>query len=205
MNGWFTQAPGGSNPGPRGFLSRCWLLGVCLAVLSGGVLAAGTPVERLLGGDVLLLRHAIAPGFGDPEGFRVDDCATQRNLSEAGRQQAIGIGKWLREHGVENARVYSSQWCRCLETAKLLGLGEVKPLPALNSFFQRPDERAGRLSGLRAFLADQQAQGEPLILVTHQVTVTAMTGIFPASGEGVVAKLEHQGGLSNPLRLDFTQ
>jgi broad specificity phosphatase PhoE len=147
-------------------------------------------VERLRsGGHVLMLRHALAPGTGDPAGFRLEDCATQRNLSDAGRAQARAIGVSLRARGIERARVYSSQWCRCLETAQLLGLGPVTPLPALNSFFQRADDREPNLTTLRDFLAAQPGQGEPIILVTHQVTVTAMTGVFPDSGEGVILDL----------------
>jgi broad specificity phosphatase PhoE len=140
-----------------------------------------------------MLRHALAPGTGDPEGFRLDDCATQRNLSDAGRAQARAIGAWLRARGIERARVYSSQWCRCLETAEMLGLGPVTPLPALNSFFERPVDREPNLAMLRDFLAEQPGQGEPIILVTHQVTVTGMTRVYPASGQGVVLELNGTG------------
>ena len=154
----------------------------------------GDLVARLLaGGHVLMIRHASAPGTGDPEGFRLADCSTQRNLSDSGRDQARAIGSWLRARGILRARLYSSQWCRCLETAELLGFGGVTPLPALNSFFDRPADRETNLSGLRAFLAAQPQQGEPLILVTHQVTITAMTGIFPDSGEGVLLSLGGEG------------
>jgi broad specificity phosphatase PhoE len=165
--------------------------------------AADDVVERLRDGGVLLLRHALAPGFGDPPEFRIDDCSTQRNLDQAGREQAKAIGAWLRERGIDSARVYSSQWCRCLDTARLLGLGEVTELPALNSFFQRRQERGDRLAALRHFLAGQPRQDAPLVLVTHQVTVTAMTGIFPGSGEGVVATLGAEGQLSDFVPLDF--
>jgi broad specificity phosphatase PhoE len=162
-------------------------------------------VDRLQGGDVLLLRHAIAPGFGDPEGFRIDDCSTQRNLSEAGRRQARAIGDWLRARGIREARVYSSQWCRCLETAELLNLGEVSPLPALNSFFERPADREPNLRALNAFLASYTPRNQPLVLVTHQVTVSALTDIFPGSGEGVVAKVAGNGELSDFTRLRFDE
>jgi phosphohistidine phosphatase SixA len=171
--------------------------------MAGTVAATDSPVDRLRTGGVLLLRHAIAPGFGDPAGFRIDDCSTQRNLSRAGRQQASAIGAWLRARGVSRAKVYSSQWCRCLETAELLDLGDVSPLPALNSFFQRPEDRALNLSALRRFLVDQPLQNEPLVLVTHQVTVTALTGVFPSSGEGVVATLGENGELREFTRLSF--
>ena len=160
-------------------------------------------LERLKNGDVLLLRHAIAPGFGDPETFRVDDCSTQRNLSDEGRQQARAIGNWLQSRGITQAGVYSSQWCRCLETADLLEVGDVTPMPALNSFFQRREDRTQNLAALRHFLADWETRDMPLVLVTHQVTVTAMTGISPASGEGVVATLSPEGELRDFARLRF--
>jgi broad specificity phosphatase PhoE len=157
----------------------------------------------LAGGHVLLLRHALAPGTGDPEGFRLGDCSTQRNLSEAGRRQAQAIGNWLREQGIERARVYSSQWCRCLETAELLGLGPVVELPGLNSFFSRPQDREPNLAALRDFLKAQPPGGELLILVTHQVTVSAITGEYTASGHGVLATLD-EGGALRPLgRIGF--
>ena len=92
--------------------------------------------ELLQGRAVALLRHATAPGTGDPSGFRLDDCSTQRNLSQEGHVQARRIGTFFREKGIKEAAVYSSQWCRCLETARLLDFGAVKELPALNSFFQ---------------------------------------------------------------------
>jgi broad specificity phosphatase PhoE len=179
------------------------LLALLICSFAASALAADDAVERLRDGGVLLLRHAIAPGFGDPDGFRVDDCATQRNLDDTGRRQAAAIGAWLRDRGIRSARVYSSQWCRCLDTARLLGLGDVTQLPALNSFFQRREQRADRLAALRAFLARQPRRGEPLVLVTHQVTVTAMTGMFADSGDGVVATLGADGALSDFVRLDF--
>lgn len=85
---------------------------------------------------VVLLRHAIAPGTGDPENFQLDDCSTQRNLSEEGRQQAIAIGKAFQSRNVPVKAVLSSQWCRCLETAELMNVGPVEPFSALNSFFR---------------------------------------------------------------------
>jgi phosphohistidine phosphatase SixA len=179
------------------------LIIVLMLSLSGTAPAADSEVDRLKAGGVLLLRHALAPGFGDPPEFRVDDCATQRNLNDEGRRQATAIGDWLRAHGITEARVYSSQWCRCLETARLLDLGEVTPLPALNSFFQQRSERDARLASLREFLAGQSPQDRPLILVTHQVTVSALSGLFADSGKGVVATLGPNGELSDFSRLDF--
>ena len=155
------------------------------------------------GGRVLMIRHALAPGGGDPPGFTIGDCATQRNLSDRGRDQARAIGQWLRARGVTATRVYSSQWCRCLETARLIGLGPVTELPALNSFFQRPQDRESNLAALRAFLAKQPADGKLIVLVTHFVTISAITGKGVSSGEGVVLKLDGDGGFSVSDRLGF--
>lgn len=149
-------------------------------------------------------RHgAPADRFGDPAGFRTDGCTAQRNLREEGRQQAAAIGAWLRARGIGSARVYSSQWGRCLETAELLGLGAVSPPPSLNFLSQQPEDREPNLTALRHFLAKQPLQSEPLVLVTYQATVTAMTGTFPNSGEGVVARLGEDREFSDFARLDF--
>jgi broad specificity phosphatase PhoE len=144
-------------------------------------------------GHVLMLRHARAPGFGDPPGFKVDDCATQRNLDDAGRKQARLLGARLRAAGIRTAKVYSSQWCRCLETARLLGLGQVESLPALNSFFDRPDERERKLAAVAAFLARLPRSGGPVVLVTHQVTVSGITGRGVDTGSGYVLRLDGTG------------
>lgn len=130
----------------------------------------------------ILMRHATAPGIGDPPGFRLDDCATQRLLSEAGRAQSRAIGELLCARGIASAQVLSSAWCRCIETAERLGLGVVAIEPVLNSFFADRSVGAAQSAALRALLRDW-AEPRPLVLVTHQVNITALTGIFPASGE----------------------
>lgn len=178
-------------------LSRRDLVGgAALAILSvRRVFAADDPLARLAAGDVaLIMRHARAPGTSDPAGFRLGDCATQRNLDETGRRQARRLGDRLRAAGVTSARVYSSRWCRCLDTADLLGLGPVQPLDALNSFFERPGERDASTDALGGFLAGLDPGGRPpVILVTHQVNITALTGIVPSQGEGLLLRLDGTG------------
>jgi phosphohistidine phosphatase SixA len=147
------------------------------------------------GGHVALLRHAVAPGTGDPPGFVLDDCGTQRNLSAAGREQARRIGQLFRANGIGEAKIFSSQWCRCLETAQLLQLGAVRELPALNSFFNNFQNRDRQTSQVRAWLAEQNL-AQPLLLVTHQVNITDLTGVYPSSGELVVIRHEGEGRLS---------
>jgi phosphohistidine phosphatase SixA len=141
------------------------------------------------GGHVALMRHALAPGTGDPEHFRLDDCSTQRNLDQTGREQARRTGQAFRERGVEIGEVLSSQWCRCLETAELLALGEVEPFPPLNSFFGARERAPDQTEAVRAFLATVDDKGPSLVMVTHQVNITALTGISPRSGEIVVLRL----------------
>jgi phosphohistidine phosphatase SixA len=87
------------------------------------------------GQHVLLMRHADAPGYGDPAGYQLDKCSTQRNLGDKGRKQAIILGQWLSSQGINSANIISSVWCRCLDTAKLLNKGAVTTSPALASFF----------------------------------------------------------------------
>ncbi len=142
-----------------------------------------------------MLRHALAPGTGDPENFAVGDCSTQRNLSETGRRQAQRIGDRFRANGIEQADVFTSQWCRCRDTAELLGLGAVTELPALNSFFRKFEREATQTAELAKWL-DAQEIDKPLVLVTHQVNITSMTGVFPDSGELVIIRREGDGGFS---------
>lgn len=155
------------------------------------------------GGHLIIMRHALAPGTGDPQDFVLDDCSTQRNLSEEGRDQARRIGARFREKGIATARVFSSQWCRCLETAALLGLGPVEPLPALNSFFRARERAEPQTRALKDWIAEQPLDA-PLLLVTHQVNITALTDVFPASGEMLVLRRSGGGGLSvlGSIRID---
>ena len=136
-------------------------------------------------GRVLLLRHALAPGFGDPSNFQLRDCSTQRILDEVGREQSRQIGNAFRKAGLKFAGIYSSQWCRCLETARLINMGKVQELKGLNSFFQGIVQREPTLASLRKFLQDLSPDGDPVLLVTHQVTISAITGMGVSSGAAV--------------------
>lgn len=175
---------------------------VFLSILCSGAVAFATGAraaetvslaELAMPGRVLMLRHANAPGTGDPPSFRLDDCSTQRNLDQAGRAQAVALGRRLAEAGVTRARVYSSQWCRCVETARLLKLGTVETLPALNSFYPRPQEKEATIAALRAFLAGLPTGGPPVVLVTHQFTINAFTGEGTVSGGGSLFELNGSG------------
>jgi len=166
-----------------------------LAVLAVSAVSATTParasdeVAAKLAepGHIAIMRHALAPGGGDPANFTLDDCSTQRNLSEAGRRQARRTGDFLRSVGVEQARVFSSQWCRCLDTAELLDLGPVEELPALNSFFEARSRGPEQTQTLREKIAGMDLS-QPVVMVTHQVNITSLTSVFPSSGEIVVLR-----------------
>ena len=155
------------------------------------------------GGHILMIRHALAPGTGDPANFRIGDCSTQRNLDERGRKQARAIGDWLRSNSVTVARVYSSQWCRCLETAELLEIGSVAELPALNSFYELRQDRRPNLQALRRFIAQQPSDGVLIILVTHFVTISAIANETVSSGEGVLLELKEDAPYEVVGRLNF--
>lgn len=142
-----------------------------------------------------MMRHAIAPGTGDPENFKVGDCSTQRNLSPGGREQASRIGGTFRANGLRDADVFSSQWCRCRDTADLLNLGDVQSLPALNSFFEAMDRRDAQTRNLKRWLLGRKSS-RPLVLVTHQVNISALTGRYAGSGETVVAKIDDVGKIA---------
>lgn len=151
-------------------------------------------------GSFALIRHALAPGNNDPPGFRLDDCATQRNLSTEGRAQASRIGELFRANGIAAADIHSSQWCRCLETATLMQLGGTRQQPLLNSFVQDQSREARQMEALRLWIG-QLDLAIPTVFVTHQVVVTALSQIFPGSGDIVVMQRLADGRLAVQRRL----
>lgn len=140
---------------------------------------------------IVLLRHADAPGIGDPPNFRLDDCATQRNLGDTGRTQARRIGATFRRQRVTPGKVMASQWCRTRETAERAFPGQVTAEPVFNSFFQDRARADAQTAAARALLLQWSGPGA-LVVVTHQVNITALTGIVPASGDGVVLRSQGQ-------------
>jgi phosphohistidine phosphatase SixA len=147
-------------------------------------------------GLVVLMRHAIAPGGGDPAGFTLGDCSTQRNLSVEGRAQARAIGqKFIRERA-PIAAVRSSQWCRAADTARLLNLGVNKRTSALNSVFTAPDQVAKkRQKAAERLINAHRGKLGVLILVSHQSNIIDLTGIAPSSGGAVVVRADAQGNI----------
>ena len=168
------------------------LVGLAAAPLG----AAERPGEEALwsalksGGHVVLIRHALTdPGIGDPPGFELGECRTQRNLSAKGRADARRIGQAFRQRAIPIQDVLSSRWCRCLETARL-AFGRVKPAPMLDSMFN--DGQDARQAKARAVLASVADFSGPdnLILVTHAQNIQTLTGVSPLSGELVVVRLD---------------
>lgn len=151
------------------------------------------------GGCVVLMRHAqTEPGVGDPPNFKLGECGTQRNLSEAGREQARRVGTAFTRERVKLDQVRSSAWCRCVDTA-MLAFKQNTVWPPINSFFGAGDQD----EQTRAVLAVVEVWQAPrnLMLVTHQVNVTALTGEFLAMGEVFVTRPGTQGSHTNRLRV----
>lgn len=142
---------------------------------------------------LVLVRHAqTVPGIGDPPGFRLEDCATQRNLSLEGQQQARAMGAWFARHGIVFSRVRSSQWCRCLDTAaEAFGRSRVEPHPDLNSFFQGHGNRQRQILGLKR-AGEMPGRGLE-IWVTHQVTIGALSGQGVGMGEMLAVRAQPGG------------
>lgn len=187
------------------FLTLALLALATLSLRPGAVRAqemASASVEALkllsAPGHLGIMRHATAPGGGDPAGFRLDDCATQRNLSDAGREEARAMGRAIRASlgadALARLRVRSSQWCRCLETARLLDLGAVEPWPLVNSYFGAPEKGPAQIAALKAALATLDLTA-PLVLVSHHTVVIGLAGVAPASGEMVILRREPSGAL----------
>ncbi len=163
------------------FLSA--ILGLLLSVISTNAAFAeplASAISRI-DANVIFMRHALAPGFGDPDQFRLRDCTTQRNLDETGRQQARDIGQFLLAQNISIDAIYSSQWCRCRDTADELGLGEWQEFSGLNSFFQGYADKDDTMAKLSAKL-EQLPQADITLMITHQVVIRAATGYSPRSG-----------------------
>jgi phosphohistidine phosphatase SixA len=148
---------------------------------------------------VLVMRHTRAPGNGDPANYTLDDCKTQRNLSDEGRKQAVTVGNWLKKQGVQTADVQSSAWCRCKDTAELLKLGPVTVEPALASFFDDMAQAKTQNQKLEKFIASRiNTKGkQALILVTHHVNIYEFMGENIASGDMVLAKVNSNGKMTS--------
>lgn len=177
-----------------------WILrfvATATAAFVPAAMAADGWAEVARPGAIVLFRHATAPGVGDPAQFRLGDCGTQRNLSEEGRAEARRLGEQFRSRGIRVGAVLASQWCRTRETARLAFGEDVREEPAFNSFFgQGAGQREAQTQRARQILREWKGPGT-LVVVTHQVNITALTGHGATSAEGVVVRPTREG----PLRI----
>ncbi len=172
---------------------RIVLLGAAGMALTPPSFADDDPWRVLRAGAIVLFRHANAPGVGDPPGMRIGDCTTQRNLDAAGRDQARAIGREFAAREIQVGRVLTSRWCRAVDTAALAFPGRPVQEPAFDSFFDRREERLRQTAAALRVLEEWRGPGA-LVVVTHQVNIAALTGVSPASAEGVVVTV-NTGGL----------
>ena len=174
----------------------------CLLAVSQGAAASEALWDLLReGGQVVLVRHAVTtPGVGDPPGMRLDDCGTQRNLTDEGRKHAARIGDAFRARGIRVRDVRSSPWCRCIETAKL-AFGGAQVHASLGNLFGRPELREAQMASLKKELLEKKAKGN-LVLVSHGSTIQALTGISPGTGGMVVVTPQGEGRFAVAGRLE---
>jgi phosphohistidine phosphatase SixA len=188
-------------------MSRLALAAIAIALIAASAAAADDSQSAWAalakGGHVALVRHGNAPpGFGDPPGFKIEDCATQRNMDERGRAQAKAVGEAFRQHGVQADKILSSPWCRCLETARLMALGPVENTWAVAASDRSPE----RLVALKQMVSGWRGPGT-LVVVTHGLTVQALVGIMPGQAETVVIrpKLGTEPGVEVMGRIPVTE
>ena len=163
--------------------------------------AKGLKIDEIknLNSKVFFMRHALAPGNGDPENFKLDDCSTQRNLSNDGIFQAKKISNEFKKYDIKFTKVYSSYWCRCYETVKSMGLKKYELHSGLNSFYQNYANKKEVLKDLKDLISSLDKKQGPYLFVTHYVVIGSYTNIFPVSGGIVVHDLNSQ--VNNELQL----
>jgi broad specificity phosphatase PhoE len=173
-------------------IARTIALALALLTLPAAA-SASEPLWVLLkaGGQAILVRHAITtPGVGDPPDMRLDDCASQRNLTERGRAHARRLGEAFRARGIAVDRLLTSPWCRCVETARL-AWGPAEVWPPLGNLYGRSERQAEQVREMRTLVSERRAGGN-LVLVSHGSTIVALTGVSPDPAEMVI--VTPQGG-----------
>ena len=169
------------------FLKFILILFICLPTLVKADSKKNIIENLKVGGKLIFIRHAYAPGGGDPENFNINDCSTQRNLSESGRIQSRKIGNFFTENKIKIEKVYSSEWCRCKETASL-AFKNFKTKSFLNSFFssQFAQNKNSQMRDFQKFLSDWDEKTN-LIFVTHYVVISEIFDHASSSGEIVIS------------------
>ena len=182
------------NSYPVNVLQKLFLM-LVFWVSAIGVAQADLLADLTDGQHVLMIRHADAPGISDPSGYKLDQCATQRNLGEYGRRQSVAIGQWLADRKIQSAKMFSSAWCRCIDTATLMNKGPVQIEAALGSFFGDMSRRDMQNRALQSLIASnlKAYPKQPLIYVTHHVNIAAFTGQAIGVGDIVVARVTPEG------------
>lgn len=189
--------------------SLAFCIAATLAALVPHAFAAGSDDEQIWkllksGGQVVLMRHTVTPpGVGDPPGMNIDDCSTQRNLTDEGRRQATAIGEVVRSHGIEFDRVLSSPLCRCLDTARL-AFGRVEAIRTAVNPRAGIEDKPREVREMRA-LATEKRRGGNVVLVSHGTTIAAVTGINPEPGEMLVVTPQGDGRFELRGRLMATR
>jgi broad specificity phosphatase PhoE len=184
------------------------LLHVCVLIAAVGMAGPGevraqTDPWTILKepGHAAFMRHSDAPGgAGDPAGFRLDDCATQRNLSEAGRAQARRTADQLKHNDVVFDRVLTSPWCRCRQTAELVTGKVAEDWDALSNLVGRQEHRASQVAALKAYLGQLDRRSR-VLFVTHGIVIAALVGLNPTQGEMVVVRIGADGEPTVAARL----
>jgi phosphohistidine phosphatase SixA len=181
---------------PKNSIDAWWAIVMVVGLLALLALPARAMSDQILwsllqkGGHVVLMRHAVTtPGAGDPPGFRLDDCRTQRNLTDDGRRDAQRVGAEFRARGVVVERVLSSPWCRCVETANL-AFGKAEISTALSNLFTHPQNRDRQVREMRELISVPQVGNR--VFVSHGATISALTGVSLDTAEMLV--VTPQGG-----------
>jgi phosphohistidine phosphatase SixA len=188
-------------------MNQGWLAALCSALLALAPSAADAD-EKLWsllqkGGHVVLMRHAVTtPGVGDPPGFRLEDCSTQRNLTDGGRQDAKRVGAAFRARGAAIERVLTSPWCRCVETAKL-AFGNAETSTALSNLFTHPENRDRQVREMKLLVVRPKTGNR--VLVSHGATISALAGVSLDTAEMLIVTPQAQGGFVVQGRLSVPQ
>lgn len=191
----------------RNAMNQGWLAALCSALLALAPSAADAD-EKLWsllqkGGHVVLMRHAVTtPGVGDPPGFRLEDCSTQRNLTDGGRQDAKRVGAAFRARGAAIERVLTSPWCRCVETAKL-AFGNAETSTALSNLFTHPENRDRQVREMKQLVVRPKTGNR--VLVSHGATISALAGVSLDTAEMLIVTPQAQGGFVVQGRLSVPQ
>jgi broad specificity phosphatase PhoE len=178
-------------------VNRWWAVtcGVLLLMLPSAAPANEALWSQLKkGGQIVLMRHAVTTqGVGDPPGFRLDDCGTQRNLTDHGREDAKRVGAAFRLRGITVERVLTSPWCRCIETANL-AFGKAEVSSALGNLFTHPENRERQVRDMRALV--DTARAANWVLVSHGATIAALTGVSLDTAEMLIVTPQQGGGFA---------